>query len=81
MAGLQGDSAILAAESKAEHDFVDDKKRTANTDDQSSDRHSGKQSDLDGIHDGLEFPTDEERATLRRVPDKIPWPAYRQSSS
>ena len=31
----------------------------------------------DGIHDGLEFPTDEERETLRRVPDSIPWAAYR----
>ncbi|KAF8722747.1 hypothetical protein AX14_009566 [Amanita brunnescens Koide BX004] len=30
----------------------------------------------DGIHDGLVFPTEEERATLRRVPDKIPWDAY-----
>ncbi|PFH49857.1 hypothetical protein AMATHDRAFT_62389 [Amanita thiersii Skay4041] len=32
--------------------------------------------ELDGIHDGLEFPTDEERETLRRVSDSIPWPAY-----
>ena len=32
----------------------------------------------DGIHDGLVFPTEEERATLRRVPDKIPWDAYRK---
>jgi hypothetical protein len=31
----------------------------------------------DGIHDGLEFPTEEERRTLRRVADKIPWNAYR----
>ncbi|KAF8964521.1 peptide transporter PTR2A [Flammula alnicola] len=31
---------------------------------------------LDGIHDGLLYPTDEERATLRRIPDKIPWNAY-----
>jgi len=30
----------------------------------------------DGIHDGLTFPTEEERLTLRRVPDNIPWPAY-----
>ena len=33
--------------------------------------------ELDGIHDGLEFPTEEERATLRRVADKVPWNAYR----
>ncbi|KAI0696611.1 oligopeptide transporter [Cytidiella melzeri] len=30
----------------------------------------------DGIHDGLEFPTEEEKATLRRVADAIPWNAY-----
>ena len=35
--------------------------------------------ELDGIHDNLEFPTDEERATLRRVADTIPWNAYRES--
>ena len=26
--------------------------------------------------DGLEYPTEEELLTLRRVSDKIPWPAY-----
>ncbi|KAF7290408.1 putative peptide transporter ptr2 [Mycena chlorophos] len=30
----------------------------------------------DGIHDGLVCPTEEERSTLRRVPDAIPWSAY-----
>jgi POT family proton-dependent oligopeptide transporter len=30
----------------------------------------------DGIHDGLEFPTEEEIRTLRRVVDAIPWAAY-----
>ncbi|KAF8066511.1 peptide transporter PTR2A [Lyophyllum atratum] len=38
--------------------------------------HSGDPVELDGIHDGLEFPTEEERQTLRRVADKIPWNAY-----
>lgn len=33
---------------------------------------------FDGIHDGLVFPTDEERATLKRVADKVPWNAYRE---
>lgn len=33
----------------------------------------------DGVHDGLEFPTEEERHTLRRVSDKLPWAAYRKS--
>ena len=37
--------------------------------------------DADGIHDGLVFPTEEERATLRRVPDSIPWNAYREPPS
>jgi proton-dependent oligopeptide transporter, POT family len=36
---------------------------------------------LDGIHDGLEYPTEEERRTLRRVADRIPWAAYRMSLS
>lgn len=30
----------------------------------------------DGIHDGLVFPTEEERGTLRRVSDTVPWNAY-----
>lgn len=34
----------------------------------------------DGIHDGLEFPTDEEKLTLKRVSDKLPWAAYREQS-
>ncbi|KAH7890643.1 POT family-domain-containing protein [Phlebopus sp. FC_14] len=32
--------------------------------------------DVDSIHAGLEFPTEEELATLRRVSDAIPWTAY-----
>lgn len=30
----------------------------------------------DDPHYGLEFPTDEEIATLRRVPDTLPWASY-----
>ncbi|KAF5336761.1 hypothetical protein D9758_016383 [Tetrapyrgos nigripes] len=37
---------------------------------------NGETLEFDGIHDGLEFPTDEERVTLRRVSDAIPWNAY-----
>ncbi|KAK1233745.1 hypothetical protein PQX77_003092 [Marasmius sp. AFHP31] len=33
-------------------------------------------SELDGIHDGLRFPTEEERQTLRRVSDSLPWNAF-----
>lgn len=32
--------------------------------------------EFDEIHAGLEFPTEEERLTLRRVSDAIPWNAY-----
>lgn len=32
--------------------------------------------ELDADHEGLEFPTDEEKKTLRRVADTIPWNAY-----
>lgn len=32
----------------------------------------------DDAHAGLEFPTDEERATLRRVADSLPWNSYRR---
>ena len=34
----------------------------------------------DPDHEGLEFPTDEEKVTLRRVSDTIPWNAYRAIS-
>lgn len=32
--------------------------------------------EMDGIHDGLVCPTEEERQKLRRVADNIPWNAY-----
>jgi POT family proton-dependent oligopeptide transporter len=32
--------------------------------------------EMDGIHDGLVCPTEEELAMLRRVGDAIPWNAY-----
>ncbi|KAI6020031.1 POT family-domain-containing protein [Pisolithus orientalis] len=31
---------------------------------------------VDPLHEGLEFPTEEELVTLRRMPDAIPWTAY-----
>jgi len=34
--------------------------------------------ELDGTHDGLTFPTDEEKEILRRVPDSIPSNVYRE---
>jgi len=32
---------------------------------------------FDEVHAGLEFPTEEERKTLRRISDTLPWAAYR----
>lgn len=32
--------------------------------------------DDDSVHEGLEFPTEEELVTLRRVSDALPWTAY-----
>ncbi|KAF9044140.1 peptide transporter PTR2A [Panaeolus papilionaceus] len=46
------------------------------SDSASSDRQSDLDHELDGIHDGLTFPTEEEKVTLRRIPDTIPWNAY-----
>lgn len=80
MAGLQADTtAPLAALSEVaahpKHDSFDEKK---NAEHESVEDHAPLQEhEPDGIHDGLEFPTDEERATLRRVADSIPWNAYR----
>ncbi|KAJ3514471.1 hypothetical protein NLJ89_g2360 [Agrocybe chaxingu] len=65
MAGLQGDvDALAAAAEIKKHDSI------------STEKHSEMEHELDGVHDGLVFPTEEERATLRRVPDTIPWNAY-----
>ncbi|KAL1943975.1 hypothetical protein VTO73DRAFT_3793 [Trametes versicolor] len=69
MAGLQADKDILAGLAEAKHDELEYEKK--NLDDSTSQEH-----ELDGIHDGLEFPTKDERHTLRRVSDTIPWSAY-----
>jgi POT family proton-dependent oligopeptide transporter len=49
---------------------------TKKSDTDSLQKNSEDEHELDGIHDGLEFPTEEERATLRRIPDTVPWNAY-----
>lgn len=46
---------------------------------ESSEVVSATDHELDGIHDGLIFPTEEEKQTLRRVSDNIPWSAYCES--
>lgn len=75
MAGLQLDDVALAAYSEAELDQqIIEKKLDVSTEHVVS--SAASQQELDGIHDGLEFPSDEERDTLRRVSDAIPWNAY-----
>ncbi|KAJ7662520.1 POT family-domain-containing protein [Mycena polygramma] len=71
MAGLQTDVGAIAAQSEAL--AFDDKK--ALSEEKSFDSHS-EEHENDGVHDGLIFPTEEERLTLRRVSDKVPWNAY-----
>ncbi|KAI0653886.1 oligopeptide transporter [Cubamyces menziesii] len=70
MAGLQADKDIIAGLAEATRDEAElyDKKKIEST--------TSHEHELDGIHDGLEFPTEEERLTLRRVSDTIPWSAY-----
>jgi proton-dependent oligopeptide transporter, POT family len=65
MAGLQHDDVDFVSDVKAGYS----EKKLASEDDHAL-------SELDGIHDGLEFPTEEEKRTLPRVPDAIPWNAY-----
>jgi hypothetical protein len=37
---------------------------------------SSEDAEFDDSYEGLEFPTEEEQQTLRRVADAIPWTAY-----
>uniref|UniRef100_A0A8H7XYY1 Uncharacterized protein n=1 Tax=Psilocybe cubensis TaxID=181762 RepID=A0A8H7XYY1_PSICU len=66
MSAIQHDDQAVVA-------YADDKKHDSI---HSSEKQSELEHELDGIHDGLEFPTEEERATLRRIPDSVPWNAY-----
>lgn len=72
MSGIQHDDGALVAISEVKHAHVDEKR------DVESRSTSDSEPELDGIHDGLEFPTEEEKLTLRRVADTIPWNAYRE---
>ncbi len=75
MAGLQVDAEIAAISETQRHLEINEKvDEKVHSDDVSSEVHH--ELERDGIHDGLEFPTKEERATLRRVSDAIPWNAY-----
>ncbi|TBU48942.1 oligopeptide transporter [Dichomitus squalens] len=70
MAGLQADRDIIAGLAEAKRDEFELEKKGI------SPSSSAHEHELDGIHDGLEFPTEEETLTLRRVSDSIPWSAY-----
>ncbi|KAL0071133.1 hypothetical protein AAF712_001691 [Marasmius tenuissimus] len=68
MAGIAtADADELIAVSHLKRDHILDEKRSH----PSVDDH-----ELDEAHEGLEFPTEEEKATLRRVADRMPWNAY-----
>ncbi|ESK92850.1 oligopeptide transporter [Moniliophthora roreri MCA 2997] len=78
MAGLQVDTvAELAATHEVAYHEVEIKKQQPEVDYSSSEK-SGviDEHELDGIHSGLVFPTEEEKATLRRISDKVPWTAF-----
>ncbi|KAJ7775339.1 POT family-domain-containing protein [Mycena metata] len=74
MAGLQTDAGVVLAQGE----MLNHHPEKANSE-KSLEKHSVDESHeevSDGIHDGLIFPTEEEKATLRRVSDTIPWNAY-----
>ncbi|TFK37848.1 POT family-domain-containing protein [Crucibulum laeve] len=73
MAGLQQDVDIAATAELARHDDYKEKSELADSHINHSD---SSELGVDDAHYGLEFPTEEERVTLRRVADKIPWNAY-----
>ena len=72
MTGLERDVAGLSEAKRDEFEY--EKKLVA-------DEPVLETIESDGIHDSLVFPTEEERATLRRVSDHVPWNAYRQWSN
>ncbi|KAJ3757127.1 PTR2-domain-containing protein [Lentinula raphanica] len=73
MAGLQPDVLDeLAATRGVSHVEFELKKEHPELEDSSS----ASVNELDGIHHGLEFPTEEERLILRRVSDTLPWASY-----
>ncbi|KAJ7074724.1 PTR2-domain-containing protein [Mycena amicta] len=75
MAGLQTDgTAPLAALSEVA--AVDNRDSYSDTEKKGGGALHDNEHEPDGIHDGLIFPTEEERAVLRRVPDHVPWNAY-----
>lgn len=78
MAGLQTDMDALAGNAHAEKQMSPEKSHTFDSDSLPYHKGDPEARVQDGIHDGLDFPTEEEKKTLRRVADAIPWNAYRQ---
>ena len=76
MAGLDHDADVVAGIAEANKDLAIMEKGKIDVYDAESDKNAA-----DGIHDGLEFPSDEDLRTLRHVPDDIPWNAYCALSS
>ncbi|SJL09229.1 related to PTR2-Di-and tripeptide permease [Armillaria ostoyae] len=74
MASLEPNMSIVAT--GAESARVDYDKKVHADEVSLTEKGASLETELDGIHDGLEFPTEEEIETLRRVSDAIPWTAY-----
>lgn len=75
MAGLQADDAILAGLAESEHDRVVAEKQHYAVDGKRS--HSGHSNyEAEEHHLDPDYPTDEQKATLRRVPDSVNVAAY-----
>lgn len=69
MAGRAADDELVAIAEVKKNEFLDEKDHGI---------LDGSEQQSDGIHDGLELPTEEELATLRRTTDAIPWNMYRE---
>lgn len=79
MASLEPNTSIVAT--GAESAGVDYDKKVHADEVSLTEKGASLEIELDGIHDGLEFPTEEEIEILRRVSDAIPWTAYRKLPS
>lgn len=77
MAGLQPVDDIAATHNVLQHEY-DIKKEHPELEDPSLGSYEEDDDDDEGVHAGLVFPTEEERITLRRVSDKLPYAAYRE---
>ena len=77
MASIQPDDVAVAALAESKKDEFETTAHLSKREQQAVDRAEEDSLFNDKVHEGLTFPTEEEIATLRRVPDKIPWNSYR----